>query len=252
MLLEQLWMILRSPDDNSSKIISNLRDLELSLKWAQNLEVADKMTGQEACLYGIGFDLIQLILAACLKDQSLNAIPEATLRQCILHIALFLENFKTIQSIDLDAIRYHPNFKDTLHPMYVRHEAASLVIAASKFLHSKSVTADPIYRTELDMLATSARNIQQMIVDMAGKIKAKMNNGGWFDRIITWLWEEPIGVSNLEITDFIDPRYVGTPGRWVAQEIGTTFTDWWVGEMVDSWQESVLGLAALTVDGAKK
>lgn len=105
---------------------------------------------------------------------------------------------------------------------------------------------------EMDRLAIHASEIQQLVADAAERVKVKMNGGGWIDRVMTWLWEEPVGDPNIDIMDWWHPDFAHTPGRWVAQELGQEFCEWWVGEMVDSWKESVIGLAALRVDEVKK
>lgn len=245
-------MLFRNPTDGKSKINSALRSLERSFSIIESLNVRPEMTGHEICQHAVGVALCHLIITTCLENPKHDVTQQKGSRQALTNLAKFMNNLKNVAIIDLNAIRYHPSFNSTLHPLYLAHETASLVIAAAKFVNGKSVETHAKTREELDRLAITAREIQQVVADTAEKVKVKMNGGGWIDRVMTWLWEEPVGDPHVGIMDWWHPDFAHTPGRWVAQELGQEFCEWWVGEMVDSWKESVIGLAALRVDEVKK
>ncbi|KFZ13020.1 hypothetical protein V502_06820 [Pseudogymnoascus sp. VKM F-4520 (FW-2644)] len=252
LLIDELWMLFRNQTDGKSKVNSAMKSLERSLFIVEGLRMRVDMTGHETCLHAIALALSHLIITCCLENPKLDATRQKVPRQAITNIGRFLENLKNVCRIDLNAIRYHPSFNSTLHPLYLAHESASLVIAAAKFVNRKSVETHPKTLEEMNRLAIHANEIQQLVVDAAERVKVKMNGGGWIDRVMTWLWEEPVGDPNVDIMDWWHPDFAHTPGRWVAQELGQEFCEWWVGEMVDSWKESVIGLAALRVDEVKK
>lgn len=247
-MIDELWMLFRNQTDGKSKTISSLKNIERSFTVVENHRVSFSMTGHETCLHAIAVALAHFVVTCCLENPKLDVTRQRGPRQAITNIAKFLGNLKNVCKIDLHAIRYHPNFNSTLHPLYVAHESASLVIAAAKFVSSKAVEAHPKTCEEMDRLAIHAREIQQLIADAAENVKVKMNGGGWIDRVMTWLWEEPVGHPDVAIMDWWHPKFAHTPGRWVAQELGQEFCEWWAGELVDSWKESVIGLAALRVD----
>ncbi|KFY55521.1 hypothetical protein V496_06983 [Pseudogymnoascus sp. VKM F-4515 (FW-2607)] len=248
LMIDELWMLFRNQTDGKSKIISSLKNIERSFTVVESLRVSYSMTGHETCLHAVAVALAHLVVTCCLENPKLDVTRQRGPRQAITNIAKFMGNLKNVCKLDLNAIRYHPSFNSTLHPLYVAHESASLVIAAAKFVSSKSVETHPKTCEEMDRLAIHAREIQQLIADSAEKVKEKMNGGGWIDRVMTWLWEEPVGHPDVAIMDWWHPKFAHTPGRWVAQELGQEFCEWWAGELADSWKESVIGLAALRVD----
>ncbi|KFY06783.1 hypothetical protein V492_07759 [Pseudogymnoascus sp. VKM F-4246] len=252
LLVDELWMLFRNPTDSKSKIITSLRSLEKSFATIDSLQVRMDMTGQESCQHGVGVALAHILVATCLDSPKLDVTRCKGPRRAFFNINQFLENLRNVSTIDLNAIRYHPNFNGTLHPLYLAHETASLVIAAAKFVNSKEVETHAKTCEELDRVAAVAKEVQELVVDTAERVKVKMNGGGWIDRVMTWLWEEPVGDPNVGIMEWWLPGFVHTPGRWVAQELGQEFCEWWVGEVVDSWKESVIGLSALRVDEIKK
>ncbi|KFY28541.1 hypothetical protein V493_02880 [Pseudogymnoascus sp. VKM F-4281 (FW-2241)] len=252
LLIDELWMLFRNPTDGKSKTASALKNLERSFSVMESLRMRVDMTGHETCQHAVAVAICHLLVACCLENQKLDVTRQKGPRQAITNIGRFLGNLKNVCNIDLDAIRYYPSFNGTLHPLYLAHETTSLVIAAAKFVNGKSVETHSKTREELDRLATKAQEIQKLVADAAEKVNVKMNGGGWIDRVMTWLWEEPVGDPDVGIMEWWDPKFAHTPGRWIAQELGQEFCEWWVGEMVDSWKESVIGLAALRVDEVKK
>ncbi|ELR02124.1 hypothetical protein VC83_06962 [Pseudogymnoascus destructans] len=252
LLVDELWMLFRNQTDGKSKTNSALKGLERSFSVMESLRVGIDMTGHEVCQHAVAVALAHFIITTCLENPKHDVTHNRGVRQPVTNITKFLGNLKNVCKIDLSAIRYHPSFNGTLHPLYLAHETTSLVIAAAKFVNSKAVETHPKTCEVMDGLAVHAREVQQLVANTAEKVKVKMNGGGWIDRVMTWLWEEPVGNPDVAIMDWWHPKFAHTPGRWVAQELGQEFCEWWVGEVVDSWKESVIGLAALRVDEVKK
>ncbi|KFY04476.1 hypothetical protein O988_00742, partial [Pseudogymnoascus sp. VKM F-3808] len=252
LLVDELWMLFRNTTDGKSKINASLRGLERSFGLIESLRPQIEMTGHEACLHSVCIALCHFIVTTCLEEPKRDVTRQIGPRKALADIAELLGNLKNVGKTNLDEIRYYPSFNGTLHPLYLSHEIASLVIAAAKFVNSKPVETHAKTIEAMNELATKARELQEVVVGFAENVKVKMNGGGWIDRVMTWLWEEPIGHPDVAIMDWWHPKFMHTPGRWVAQELGQEFCEWWVGEVVDSWKESVIGLAALRVDEIKK
>jgi len=240
-------MVLRSPSKDSTGIGAALLRLEKSFAFFNKDLPSGLLTPYEACQVSIGLRLIDVVLSSCVHNKlSSNAFTKVPYF-CITDLVRLLENLKNVKLIDVDAPGYFPDFEKTLHPLYIAYDAASMVIATEKFLHAENGDVNDATREDFADVGKLGREVQHAVVGKAQKVRKRMNKGGWIDWLVDSIVEEPEGKDvNM------DPRdaryYEASPGRSLRRIITPDFTEWFAGELVDSWKESVMGLAALTKD----
>lgn len=245
-------MVLRSPAETRTAITATLLHLEKSFAAIKDTKPTGLMTAHESALFAVGASLAEFVITACVFNKESNVTHSKGPRKCIVDIGITLTNLKNVQFLDVDAAGYFPDFKKTLHPLYLTHEAATLVIATSKFLNAKAVETNDETRREMAAMADLAREVYRVVADKAEEVRNKMNGDGWMDNILTWLREEPVGDPKADVSEWWDPEYVHTMGRCVTRELGDEFCEMWAGELITSWRESVMGLAALHSEETKK
>jgi hypothetical protein len=238
-------MVLKSPFEGQTSVGTRLLQLEKSFASFNDDLPSGLLTPYETCQVSIGLRLIDIVLTSCLYNKQSNRGFTRAPYFCIVDLIKFLSNLKNVNLIDVHALGYFPNFEKTLHPLYISYDAASMAIATEKFLHAKAIDVNEATKEDFAVVAKLGREVQHAVVNKAKEVQKRMNEGGWIDWLVDSIVEEPEG-KDVNMDPKTREYYEETPGRSLRRMLTPEFTEWFAGELVDSWKESVMGLAALT------
>jgi hypothetical protein len=231
------------------------------------------LTMPERLLVQIGLLLIEFLTLACGPDLSNQAKVSkdaaklgAEFGQFVYEFIIFIENcIGTKEEPDYDWI---PMFMTTTHPLYTAHEAGMLALAVANYLSNATVWVNPEVKHSVDLCL---KEFGQMLRNIASK-KARMVmawiNGPRLDDVLAQIQSErPVNdEASSEKDRVVDeeaferangykrnllPDAPQTFGTLLTEYVSPDFLENWASELVDSWRESVMGLACLKSDKSK-
>ena len=229
------------------------------------------LTRSEDFLVLLGLTLIHLILVACNPDvQSKEDVRTATQRSCD-RACVNLVKFKTYIEIHVQGAGDGkiPAFFTTLHPLYTAYEAGKMALAVADYLTNSDIWKHEGIAQLATRIRKDAKELQQSVRTIAARVRKGLNEGHWLDFVLDQVRtkDSDSGDSTAENDEaedslsadasiakdasrkFDDKDNIILPplemGAVFTEALGSDFLEYWAGELVESWRESVMGLACL-------
>lgn len=278
LLLEELWMITSTASGSSAKQTAahhRLNGLHGAIMDVSgqviNSSFFSNMTEVEEHLCRATSSMIHLVRWACNsatkpgEQLSTSMADNCFFAGRALHrISDFLE--QTIAPDDDDD--WAPLFINTLHPLYVAHEAGTIAIAVADYLTHKNVWTHketPQFAKQLKAIGTDLR---KLVHEKAVEVRKHLNEKSWLDFVVNGVSAENESAGfaytpespdikarsseNTESRLFDENELPILPrlqvGPMISETVGDDFIEHWAGEIIDSWRESSMGLVCLKAD----
>ncbi|KAI9744803.1 MAG: hypothetical protein M1818_001728 [Claussenomyces sp. TS43310] len=239
LLVDLLWMVVTCHPNHVTQKTCLLLDLQTSIRAVEQL-LPDTMTGNcltypERHYIFTASKLARLVLAHFdphspppgeLLSHTVETVTEGVLTSRDL-----------IDQINVDDTHYFPGFLHTLHPLYMAHDLASLIVAVSHFIKQSPYAGIRATHESSDVYQELAKQLQSRVSEKAEAIRNRLNAGSWLDFIMDQVRIEDEPTNN--------PR--ADPGSKIAVlfDEKPAFIENFAAELLDSWRESTLGLASL-------
>jgi N-terminal acetyltransferase B complex non-catalytic subunit len=227
-------------------------------------------TVPERLFVQIGLLLIDFLTLACDPDLSSQekvskdaAKLGAEFSQFVSEFMVFIENcMETKEEPDYD---WMPMFMTTTHPLYTAHEAGTLTVAVANYLCKAAVWVNPDVKRSAELCLKEFGQMLRNLVCKKARMVMRWINGPRLDRVLeqiqsehpgndkapsekdTVLDEEAFELANGYKRNLL-PDAPQTFGTLLTECFSPDFLENWASELVDSWRESVLGLACLKAD----
>jgi hypothetical protein len=276
LILEELWMVALNLSESKVKQtaaharLSHFDDVVLLVKEnvEQDLPGFGNFTIPERLLVQIGIALIRLVSLTCDAEMSnMDAVSTQAANFCS-QIWGFMDDFIVILN---DAVKgeqpdddWMPKFITTLHPLYTAHESATLVLAVADYLSSGAVWVNPDVKPIMVHMKNFAKRLRNLISQKT-RMVSRWINGPRLDWVLEKIKSENPSKDELpsengtELDEEAFERANGykrallpdapqTMGELLTECVSPDFLESWAGELVESWRESVMGLACLKSD----
>jgi hypothetical protein len=227
----------------------------------------------ERLLVQIGLLLIDFLTLACDPDLSNQekvskeaAKLGAEFGQFVFEFMVFIENcIGTKEEPDYDWI---PMFMTTTHPLYTAHEAGMLALAVANYHCKAAVWVNPDVKHSVELCLKEFGQMLRNTVSNKARMVMRWINGPRLDRVLEQIQSEHPSNDGLpsEKDTVVDeeaferangykrnllPDAPQTFGTLLTECVSPDFLENWASELVDSWRESVMGLACLKSDKSK-
>lgn len=223
----------------------------------------------ERLLVQIGISLIRLLIFACDASTShAESVPSVIADLCgqIRHIiAEFMGVLEVTVQEENPPDDWMPMFITTLHPLYTAHEAGTLALALADYFSKAAVWVNPEVKPSVALMNGAARKLRNLVSKKSMKVRSWMN-GPRLDWVLEQIKFEkssnelPTSRNVNDIDEEAFERINGyrrdllpdapeSMGSLLTECVSPDFLESWAGELVESWRESVIGLACLRSDG---
>ncbi|KAL3417865.1 hypothetical protein PVAG01_10875 [Phlyctema vagabunda] len=128
-----------------------------------------------------------------------------------------------------------PAFSNTLHPIYLAYDIATFVLKFNKYFQAHPRSNDAS-RALSQNCAKSAQKVMTEVLTRSQVTRRNMDESGWIDKVLDMVME---GETN-EVHG--EPQSIAGAFR---ATVDADFLETWAGEVVESWRDSVMGLACL-------
>ncbi|KAJ5032454.1 uncharacterized protein L3040_009058 [Drepanopeziza brunnea f. sp. 'multigermtubi'] len=126
-----------------------------------------------------------------------------------------------------------PPLQSTLHALYTSHEVGTAALSFSAFISRQGKNIVYEKQAEASQLVKEvAEKLLAAVEEKCRGVKRAVDEGGWIDRVLECVVPDEGGVSKdvvKELKGLVDEN----------------FMEAWAGEVVESWKDSVVGLALL-------
>lgn len=224
----------------------------------------------ERLLVQIGLLLIDFLTIACDPDlsQKEKVSKDAAklgreFGQFVFEFMVFIQScIGTKDEPDDDWI---PMFMTTTHPLYTAHEAGTLALAVADYLCKAAIWVNPDVMHSVEHCLKEFSQVLRNIVSNKARMIMAWINGPRLDHVLaqiqferprndepppekdTVVDEESFERANGYKRDLL-PDAPQTFGTLLTECVTPDFLENWTSELVDSWRESVMGLACLKSD----
>jgi hypothetical protein len=237
---------------------------------AEDPKGSGTFTVPERVLVQIGLLLIDFLALACDPDLSNQekvskdaAKLGAEFGQFVFEFMVFIEN--SIGTREEPEARWIPMFMTTTHPLYTAHEAGTLALAVANYLCKAAVWVNPDVIHSVELCFKEFGQTLRNIVSKKARMAMLWINGPRLDQVLeqiqsehsgnddapskkdTVVDEEAFERANGYKRDLL-PDAHQTIGALLTECVSPDFLENWASELVDSWRESVMGLACLKSD----
>lgn len=226
------------------------------------------LTIPEILLVRIGIALIRLVTIACdvgISNDELVPIQAATFcRQVRGFMSEFTALIEQAVRGEQPDNEWMPKFITTLHPLYTAHEAGTLVLAVGDYLSNAAIWVNPNVQQPMLRMTKFSRRLRNLVNQKAKMVRLWIN-GPRLDWILEKIIsenhgkDEPTSGNDANIDEEAFQRANGyrrdllpdaaeTMGDLLTECVSPDFLESWAGELLESWRESVMGLACLRSD----
>ena len=159
-------------------------------------------------------------------------------------------------------------FMTTTHPLYTAHEAGTLALAVANYLCKADIWVNPDVKHSVELCLKEFGQVLRNTVSKKARMVKTWINGPRLDRVLAQIQSErprndgaPLEKDTIVDDEAFErangykrdllpdaPRSFGT---LITECVSPDFLENWASELVDSWRESVMGLACLKSDKSK-
>jgi hypothetical protein len=252
-LNDQLWMMRYSLSGNRADMNAAISNIIASVASLTGLDGTNEFcTPSEGSLITIGRNTAKFVIHACDMTRIPGEDNDALVSKAAGSIVAQLLNMvhtQVIQKCDIQQKKWIPGFTNTLHPLYTVYEAASLVDSVMDFIISPLVYTSKAAKDQAKYLKTEMQKIRAQVAVTSAEVRKRMSDSGWMDLVLEEIQDDlPTFVQEADSQVQDDGQSLGdvwTPGHAITEAVGQDFLEWFAGELVNSWNESVCGLACL-------
>lgn len=228
-------------------------------------------TTPERLLVQIGLLLIDFLTIACdpdLSNQERVSKEAARLGhefgQFVFEFMILIDN--CIGTKDEHDDDWMPMFMTTTHPLYTAHEAGTLTLAVANCLCKAAIWVNPDVMDSVELCLKEFGQTLRNVVSKKARMAMGWINGPRVDHVLAQIQSERSGNDEVrpeKATDVNEafergngykedllPDAPQTFGTLLTECVPPDFLENWASELVDSWRESVMGLACLKSDKA--
>jgi hypothetical protein len=216
-------------------------------------------TVPERLLVQIGLLLIDFLTIACdpnLSQKEKVSKDAANLGrefgQFVFEYTTFIEGWVGKKEKPDDD--WTPMFMTTTHPLYTAHEAGTLALAVANYLSKTAIWVNPDIAHSNEHCLKEFGQILRHIVSSKARMVMAWVNGPRLDHVLAQIQGSSENDTTVEDKAFervngykrdLLPDAPQSFGQLLTDCVTPDFLENWASELVDSWRESVMGLACL-------
>lgn len=173
--------------------------------------------------------LAHILNVVCDRDLCAEPDAEANLDGWNSDLVQSLE--KHVESVE-EMKGLVPALQSTLHALYTAHEVGIAVLGFCAYVARQGKN---VYEKQVEANTKIKETAEKLLVVVEGKcrdVKKGVDEGGWIDRVLECVLPDE-GAGGEELVKGL---------KELADE---NFMEAWAGEVVESWKDSIVGLALL-------